>query len=321
MIFALSLFFSIVPITFYLIILWWLDKYEREPFRIIFYHFLWGMTGAVILSVLISALINNIIIKNFIEVDFQELASTIIIAPIVEEAFKGFILIITLNKIQFDNLTDGIVYGGSIGLGFGLTENFLYFFFGSENLSELLNLILMRDIFSISTHFVATASFGGIIALAKFKDIPRKIIFILTGFVISIVIHSMWNFLVSFEITFIAGIMMIIASLIIVFFLIQFSLSYEKHILMYELNDEIQNGYLNPQFASVIHDYKLRNKKGWIDESIRRDYINLATTLAFRKYQLKNITSGKLREHYQNEIITIRSKLNSLELNSTTLSN
>lgn len=105
------------------------------------------------------------------------------------------------------------------------------------------------------------------------------------------------------------------------FGLFQFSLSFERNILIYEMNDEIQNGNLNHKFASVIPDYKLRTSKGWIDEKFRKDYIKLATKLAFRKNQLKNISNFKLKVIYENEVNDLRNKLNQLELASEGLLN
>ncbi len=190
----------------------------------------------------------------------------------------------------FDNLTDGIVYGGAIGLGFGMTENFLYFFLSTNTLTELIYLAIIRNLFSVSTHFIATATFGVFVALSKFKSSATKFIIIMVGYFISVGIHSIWNFTVSFSFTFLIGIIFVSITLILIFVLIQFSLSFERNILIYEMNDEILKGNLNSKYASIISDYRLRNSKGWIDERFRKEYIKLATKLAFRKNQLKNIS-------------------------------
>lgn len=317
----LSIIFAVIPILIYLIILWRLDKYEREPLKSLLLHFLWGMIGAAILSIVFSSIINKNLLYKITSVENAEFLSTIITAPIVEEFLKGIILLLTVRKSFFDNLTDGIVYGGAIGLGFGMTENFLYFFFSTNNLNELIYLALIRNLFSVSTHFIASATFGVFVALSKFKSFNLKIITIITGYFIAVGIHLIWNFAVSFNLTFFIGILFIFITLIVMFGLFQFSLSFERNILIYEMNDEIQNGNLNHKFASVIPDYKLRNSKGWIDEKFRKDYIKLATKLAFRKNQLKNISNFKLKVIYENEVNDLRNKLNQLELASEGLLN
>jgi len=51
----------------------------------------------------------------------------VLVAPLVEETTKGIYLFKTAKGFEIDNITDGLVYGGAIGLGFGMTENFFYF--------------------------------------------------------------------------------------------------------------------------------------------------------------------------------------------------
>lgn len=309
----LSLILAIIPIVIYLLLLWWLDKYDREPFKFLLLHFFWGMIGAIAFGILFSWIINQILFSNFDDMKTREMISSVVTAPIVEEAVKGFILIFTLTRRKFDNLTDGIVYGGSIGLGFGLTENFLYFFFTSESLSDLISLAIIRNTFSVSIHFVATATFGCFLALSKFNIFWKKLILIMTGYFIAVFIHAFWNFSTFFSWTFIMGLLFVIVSLILIYGLIQLSISFEKNIIFYELNEEILNGNLSSKYASVISDYRLRNNKGWISEHIRKDYINFATTLAFRKNQLKNIKSENLKKSYIVEIEFLRNKLHQLE--------
>lgn len=311
-----SIFFAVLPIVTYLIILWRLDKYDREPVKLLLLHFLWGMIGAVLISIFFSLQINKLFNAVIYDKFLIEIAATVFTAPVIEEAAKGFFLILTISKRKFDNLTDGIVYGGAIGLGFGLTENFLYFLYSTSNLDDLIHLAFIRNIFSVSVHFISTSTFGCFLALSKFKPIKKKIFYMITGYLISVFIHAFWNFTATFSWTFIFGLIFVLVSLTLIYSLLQLSLSFEKNIIAYEMNDEIINGRLKPDFASIISEYKLRNTKGWIKEDLRKDYINFATTLAFRKNQLRNISSDKLKSSYESEIKQLREKLQQLELES-----
>ena len=49
------------------------------------------------------------------------------IAPLIEEPAKALCLLALYRSREFDNATDGFVYGAAAGLGFGMTENFFYF--------------------------------------------------------------------------------------------------------------------------------------------------------------------------------------------------
>ena len=55
------------------------------------------------------------------------IAAVLMIAPIVEEIAKALFLLYIISKKDFDNITDGLVYGAAIGLGFGMSENIFYF--------------------------------------------------------------------------------------------------------------------------------------------------------------------------------------------------
>ena len=111
----------------YLVLIWKFDRYDREPFKLVFTNYLWGALGAIVLAILGSFLLTSIA-SIFIKEDLQlSRFGAIVVAPVVEEITKGMFLLITIANRKFDNITDGIVYGGAIGLGFGMTENFLYF--------------------------------------------------------------------------------------------------------------------------------------------------------------------------------------------------
>ena len=61
--------------------------------------------------------------------ELAEIASAVISAPLVEEASKGFGLLILILAFRryFDDILDGIVFGGLIALGFATVENVLYY--------------------------------------------------------------------------------------------------------------------------------------------------------------------------------------------------
>jgi len=118
---------AVIPMSVYLFLIWKFDKYDREPFKFVFANYLWGAIGAIVL-----ALIGSILFTSFVSLFIKDELTlsrfgAVVVAPIVEEITKGLFLLITVASRKFDNITDGIVYGGAIGLGFGMTENFLYF--------------------------------------------------------------------------------------------------------------------------------------------------------------------------------------------------
>ena len=57
-------FFSVVPMVIYLIIIWWMDRYEREPFWLVSLNFVWGATGAIIFGIIGSIIISGVKMKG-----------------------------------------------------------------------------------------------------------------------------------------------------------------------------------------------------------------------------------------------------------------
>src|SRR6266540_1746988 len=86
-------FFSVVPMVTYLVIIWLMDRYEREPFWLVSLNFMWGATGAIIFGI-IGSIIMGLGVSEFI---FQfanksdantlnGLAGAVVVAPLVEES-------------------------------------------------------------------------------------------------------------------------------------------------------------------------------------------------------------------------------------------
>ena len=305
---------AVLPMFIYLIVIWKFDRYDREPFGLVLRNYLWGAVGAIVIAIIGSTVLSAglaTLISNKSELNNYQ---TIFIAPFVEEITKGMFLLITVSSKKFDNMTDGIVYGGAIGLGFGMTENFLYFIAFGNNLQEWVTIVLIRTLFSAVMHCVATATFGAFLGYAKFKGFLYKLTFPAIGLAIAMFIHFAWNFSVSFKSTALLGFVFMIFTVLI--FIVTFSVSVwsEKRIIHKELLEEVLNGLIPAEHLDVLNSSK-RNRHGWVDESIRKLYIRAATTLAFRKLELKN-SSGSSRDYYEKDVEYYRNFIHNLLLYS-----
>ncbi len=301
---AASAIAAVLPMFTYLLIIWWMDRYEREPFSLVLKNYLWGGIGAIVFAIAWSTIIYTFISLFIYDKTQLERIETIAVAPFVEEITKGVFLIFIIRNKNFDNITDGIVYGGSIGLGFGMTENFLYFITYGSTFSNWITIVVIRTLFSAVMHCVATASFGAFLAYSNYKKEPAKILFIFAGLSIAILIHFAWNFSVSFKSTTLLGFLFMIITIVI--FILTFSISIisEKKIIYKELLSEAESGLIPFTHLGILNSSK-RNKFGWVDESIRKSYINAATTLAFRKKQLRNAT-GRSKNFYEDDVTYYR---------------
>jgi RsiW-degrading membrane proteinase PrsW (M82 family) len=304
MLIIFSAFAAIIPMLLYLVMIWKFDRYDREPFKLVFTNYLWGALGAIVIALIGSFLLTTL--ASFLIKDDLQLSrfGAIVVAPVVEEITKGLFLLITITTKKFDNITDGIVYGGAIGLGFGMTENFLYFITYGDLISSWIMLVIVRTIFSAVMHCVSTATLGAFLGLAKFKTNAAKMFYANIGLIIAMTIHSIWNFSLSFKTIAPIGFLFIFISIIIFISIFAISLRSERKIIFNELKEEIKNGLI-PESHLVILSSSQRERKGWLDERIRKDYINAATSLAFRKVQLKN-SSGLSKQYYERDIENYR---------------
>lgn len=313
-------FFSVVPMVMYLIIIWWMDRYEREPFWLVSLNFFWGATGAIVFGI-IGSIIMGLGVTEFIyqfanESDagtFNNLAGEVIVAPVVEELTKGvFLLMIAFSK-QFDGPVDGAVYGGAVGLGFGMTENFLYFMSFPQDYAGLFILIIIRTLFSAVLHCCCQAVFGAAIGYAKFKGMLAKMTIIPLGLGIAMFMHFMWNLTVSFNSTALIGFAFMIMSVIIIFTVFQFAVHHEGKIIHRELTDEANTtGYIPKEHLLHLPFTSKRHKKGWLAAGInQKDYVKTAIKLAIRKNQVKNSKSGG-NSSYSKDVEVLRSRVYTL---------
>lgn len=301
---------AVIPMSLYLFLMWKFDKYDKEPFKLVLANYLWGALGAIIFAVIGSLILSSF--ASFFIKDELHLGwfGAIIIAPFVEEITKGFFLLITVANRKFDNVTDGIVYGGAIGLGFGMTENFIYFVAYGTTVPEWISIVVVRTLFTAVMHCVATATFGAFLGYSKFRSRSFKITFPIIGIMFAMIIHSAWNLTVSFRSTTPIGFLFMFITIIVFIIVFALSLKNEKTVISSELGEEAAAGLIPVNHINILSS-SVRDKRGWIDESIRKVYIRAATTLAFRKLQLKN-SHGLSKIYYENDVENYRNFIREL---------
>ncbi len=303
-----SLFAAVIPMLVYLILIWKMDKYEREPLVFVLAHFLWGAFGAIALGV-----IGNLMLGDMTGIKDDgngSLIQTILFAPVSEEIAKGVFLLFSVTSRKFDNVTDGLVYGGAIGLGFGMTENFTYFISYGSSPIDWLFLVIIRTGFSAVMHCIATATFGAFLGLAKFSLSKIRSLYPVIGLLLAMFFHFMWNASVSFPNTFLYGFLFMIFLIASFFGIFRLSISYERKIIINELTEESNLQLLPKEHIPIISSH-LRMRKGWIDERIRKQYFRSAIKLAFAKMQSKK-SNGYFRQHYLYEIENNRQTIKNL---------
>jgi RsiW-degrading membrane proteinase PrsW (M82 family) len=299
-----------MPMLFYLFVIWKFDKYDREPASLVLRNFMWGAVGAVIFAFIGNTIFETLTSGIISDKKTTELLGTIIGAPFIEELTKGLFLVLTLTDKKFDNITDGIVYGGAIGLGFGMTENFLYFLNFGKDFESWLGIVIIRTFFSAVMHCIAAASFGAFAGYAKYKSPLIKISLIPVGFAIAVIIHFTWNLAVTFQNTFTAGVLFMLTVFSFLAAAYGLSLRNERTMIYRELTDEAQNGLIPFEDLPLLvsPDVKSFGNLGRKKTSAYKKY---AVTLAFRKEQ-SSTSSGLQKQFCLTEIEKLRNSIQSV---------
>jgi RsiW-degrading membrane proteinase PrsW (M82 family) len=126
----LSLFFGFVPMLFFAWVLYWLDRFEKEPKILLGGVFIWGALVAAGMAFVVNTLFGMGVYFFTGSEIATELATGSLVAPPVEETLKGLaiLLVFFLFRREFDSILDGIVYAGIAALGFAATENAYYIY-------------------------------------------------------------------------------------------------------------------------------------------------------------------------------------------------
>jgi len=184
-------------------VLYWLDRYEKEPILLLGGVFIWGAVvaaGSAFLINTVAGLGVFIFTNSNIATDFT---TGSLIAPLVEETLKGLAVlgVFLLVRREFDSILDGIIYAGVAALGFAATENIYYIYtygFHESGWSGLLSLTLVRVILVGWQHPFYTAFTGIGLAIARLnKNWLIKILAPLLGLSIAIFTHAIHNTLAA----------------------------------------------------------------------------------------------------------------------------
>lgn len=196
---GLSVVAGIVPAAFYVGFVVWLDRYEKEPWWLMFLSFLWGAIPAVLAALVAQILLDIPTTWVFDQATLAyEIVGASIWAPVTEELAKGLgvVLILILARREIDSMLDGIVYGALAGLGFALTENVLYFgaAVAEDGWGAWAVIVLMRTIPFGLNHALFTGLTGaGVAAVHLGRTWPIRIIALPAGLIGGIGIHSLHN--------------------------------------------------------------------------------------------------------------------------------
>lgn len=173
------------------------DRVDRDPMPLLAFAFLWGALGAVSLGIVGSTLLLDAL--QGLGIPWTGVLSTVLVAPLSEEPAKAMGLAILTRSRSFHGLSDGFLWGATVGLGFAMTENFLYFcgVAGTSGAEVWIQTVVIRTLYSGVMHATATAVTGAAIAYTKPRSLKRPVAW--AGLTAACAIHALWNGLLAWD--------------------------------------------------------------------------------------------------------------------------
>jgi RsiW-degrading membrane proteinase PrsW (M82 family) len=201
--FLLSLFLGLAPMLVFAWVIYWLDRYEKEPVLLLGGVFLWGAVGAAAAAFVVNTLFGVGVYLFTSSEAATNLATGTLIAPVVEEILKGLavLTVFLLARSEFDSYMDGIVYAGIVALGFAASENIYYIYshgFLEGSYGGLLWVAFVRICLVGWQHPFYSAFFGIGLAHARMHRNPAVKVFApLVGLAVGVTFHSLHNTIAS----------------------------------------------------------------------------------------------------------------------------
>jgi RsiW-degrading membrane proteinase PrsW (M82 family) len=198
---VLSIIAAAIPTMMYIGLIYWVDRYEKEPWWLLTSAFLWGAVPSILVAFVANSLLSIPFYWLAGQTNGDALAASLI-APPVEETIKGLAVlgIFLLWRHEIDSPLDGIIYGAMVGMGFALVENVYYFVnIYNEGGAEAWGVnIFMRGIIFGLNHALFTSMTGLGVAVARMATHQAtKFIAPAAGWMMAMFLHFLHNAAVS----------------------------------------------------------------------------------------------------------------------------
>jgi RsiW-degrading membrane proteinase PrsW (M82 family) len=321
----LTILAAVTPAVLYSLVVWWFDRYEKEPWGLLVATFFWGAVPAIILS-LVAEFVLGMPFSGLLGEAAAQLFQGSLLAPIVEESVKGvaILLVFLIFRAEFDGLLDGIVYGALVGFGFAMTENALYFLGAllEGGAVTWLMVVFMRTLVFGLNHGLFSAILGlgfGYAAIAK--SAWQRWLIPPLGLGGAIVVHAVHNLSTSVASELCWPVLISLANdwggVIVIILIVFLSWDRERGWIIEELRDEVEAGTLSPaeyEIAASYHGRLVRQWRALLEDGVGqarlvRRFFHLATELAFAKRRLKDSPDAGVEDPV---ISTLRGELTAL---------
>ena len=167
-------------------LIFWKDKWEKEPLRRLLFTFIAGMLSCI--PIIIIELSTDWIFAPRDGSIKGAFLTAFIFVGLTEELGKwAAVMLFAYKKNDFNEPYDGIIYAVMASLGFAAIENILYIYEGGMSVG------IIRAFTAVPAHTIMGVLMGYFMGLAKFKPQKKKI-YLLLSIIAPVLLHGSYNF-------------------------------------------------------------------------------------------------------------------------------
>lgn len=298
---------SFIPAFLYASLLYWLDRYEKEPKYLLGGAFLWGAVVSVAVAYVLNTIFGVGVYLFTGSEGISDIAMSSISAPLVEETLKGLAVLIIFLVIpqEFDSVLDGMVYAGVTALGFAASENVIYLYqmgYLEDGWEGVRQVFLLRVVLGAWGHAFFTSFIGIGLALARLsRSRSVRLLAPLGCWLLAMFTHFMHNTLATLSSGFDSLVLVFAvdwAGWLLMALIGAAALWRERSWVRTQLLEEVSSGLLSEaQYQIAIS--RLRRTWAQIGSRMRGRYrhthrfYTLCTELAYKKHQYQRLGEGK----------------------------
>jgi protease PrsW len=266
----------------------------------------WGC-GVAILGAFVVNTTGQAVLGLFIGSDAADQVTGDIFAPIVEESFKGSLLLLLfllrLNQPAkyIKNPTDALVYAGLCALGFAFVENILYYM-GALSNGGLGDTVLFRGVIAPLGHPLFTSMTALGIAYAATHRGAGRVVAIIGGWACAVGLHALWNTSTSLSLSF-GGLPIAYPIDFVVLVVLVVLLVRDRRLLVQEIRTflpaYVPSGLVQPHDVEMLGSMSARRQaRAWA-----RATAGIVGARAMGDYQLAATELALLHAHAANGVI------------------
>ncbi len=178
---------AVAPVLSIILYIYFQDKYEKEPLRLLLFSFLLGAIISVIIVFALYLFTGRLLpVTNEFSI-WQQFIQAFFVVALAEE-FSKYVIVryFAQPKKAFNEPYDGIMYAVMVSMGFACTENIMYVLQGGYETA------ILRAFTAVPAHATFGILMGYYMGKAKFSNNRFKLN--MAGLFLAVLFHGAYDF-------------------------------------------------------------------------------------------------------------------------------